>query len=34
MAKSMKGKCKVVTVCGHRRRLCWGKNGLRSNKKA
>lgn len=28
-------KCKVVTVNGRRRKLCWGKNGkLKSNRKA
>ncbi len=35
MAKrSSKGKCRVVTVCGKRRRLCFGKSGIRSNTKA
>lgn len=28
-------RCKVVNVCGTRRRLCWGKNGrIVSNKRA
>lgn len=31
--KSTKRKsgCKIVTVCGKRRRLCWGKKGIKSN---
>jgi hypothetical protein len=29
------GGCKVVSVCGRRRRLCWNKKGkIRSNKPA
>lgn len=24
-------KCKIVTVCGRRRRICWGKTGIKSN---
>jgi hypothetical protein len=32
--KSMKGKCKIVTVCGKRRRLCFGKKGITSNRPA
>jgi hypothetical protein len=34
MAKSMKGKCRTVTVCGKRRKLCFGKKGITSNRKA
>jgi hypothetical protein len=32
--KGRKSRCKVVTVCGKRRRICWGKKGITSNKPA
>ena len=32
--KSMKGKCKIVTVCGKRRKLCYGSKGIKSNSPA
>lgn len=25
--------CKTVVVCGVRRTLCWGPNGIKSNKR-
>jgi hypothetical protein len=28
------GRCKVVSVCGKRRRICWGKKGITSNSPA
>lgn len=34
MAKKSKYKCIVKTVCGKRRRLCYGKKGIRTNTKA
>lgn len=39
MAKRKKsrksGRCKVVIVCGKRRRMCWGRKGkITSNTKA
>ena len=33
--RSAAGKCKTVTVCGRRRKICWRKNGkIRSNRAA
>jgi len=29
-----KYECKVVKICGQRRKLCYGKNGIKSNTKA
>ena len=28
------GRCKVVSVNGKRRRICWGRKGITSNRKA
>lgn len=34
MAKSKKpANCHRVTICGKRRKLCWGKHGIKSNSK-
>lgn len=34
--KSSRGKttCKVISVCGKRRKVCWGPNGIKSNRPA
>ena len=34
MAKHKKTGCKTVKVCGKKRKLCWGKHGIKSNKAA
>lgn len=38
MAKRQKSRratrCKVVSVNGKRRRICWGRKGITSNRKA
>lgn len=33
-SKKRGSKCKIVTVCGKRRKICWGKKGITSNTKA